>query len=78
MHATDETLVQQNNHIQAIHLRFYHVNRAIWLPQEMVNEVCENIWSVTINDVLIAKNETMRENPTVALVLLVLLDPWNF
>lgn len=41
----------------------------------MVNEVHENLWSVTINKELIAKNETIRENPTVALVPLVLLDP---
>lgn len=41
----------------------------------MVNEVHENIWSITINEVLIAKNETIRENPTVALVPPVLLDP---
>lgn len=41
----------------------------------MVNEGCENIWSITTNEILIAKNETVRENPTEALVPLVLLDP---
>lgn len=62
----------------AEHLHFYHGNCNLTLSQEMVDEVHENLWSVTINKELIAKNETIRENPTVALVPLVLLDPWNF
>lgn len=41
----------------------------------MVNEVHENICSITVNEELIAKNETIRENPTVALIPHVLLDP---
>lgn len=52
---------------------------AVWLfHKKWVYEVHENIWSITINEVVMAKNETNRENPTVALVPLVLLDPWNF